>query len=234
MTVATRPEATRSEVVPWADFLAAWKWQQGEHVSLIGPTGRGKTTLALAILPRRTYRVVVATKPADPVLQALMRAQHYRRINAWPPPALSTKVLLWPPFSHRRDLVTQRQVIDDALMAVFQSGGWCIYVDELYYLSRMLRLDTDLRLIWQQGRGLKISLVGGTQRPAWVPLEMYTEATHLFFWGTKGKEDLARIGGLGLDADAVKHRIRRLGFHECLYVNTRTGEMMATRAEKGT
>lgn len=34
------------EQQPWDNFVAAFAWKQGEHVSLIGPTGHGKTTLA--------------------------------------------------------------------------------------------------------------------------------------------------------------------------------------------
>lgn len=231
MTVATEP-AARAGLTPWSDFLARLDWRQGEHLSLIGPTGGGKTTLALQLLPRREWVTVLATKPADPTLNKLRR-QGYKLIEKWPPPALTQRVLLWPRFRGRRDMVPQRAAIAEALTEMFAAGGWCIFVDELSYLSQMLRLDTDLRLLWQQGRALNLTLVGATQRPAWVPLEMYSQATHLFFWRTTDRTDLGRIGGLGgIDPGLVRQRVSRLAPHETLYVNTRTGEMLVTKADR--
>lgn len=238
MTVTTEPAAARpgsGELVPWPEFLTRFRWKQGEHVSLIGPTGGGKTTLALELLPRRRFVTVLATKPADPTLTQL-RAAGYKRIESWPPPGppeLTPRVLLWPRFRGRKDMPAQRAAIADALVEMFAGGGWCIFVDELAYLCQMLKLDTDLRLLWQQGRALKLSLVGATQRPAWVPLEMYSQATHLFFWRTTDRADLGRIGGIGgLDPTFIRARVAKLRSHECLYVNTRTGELLVTKADR--
>jgi len=234
--VAAEPErATPTAVLPWSEFMARFDWKQGEHVSLIGPTGGGKTTLALGLLPHRQFVCVLATKPADPTL-SLLRALGYKRVESWPPPgppALNPRVLLWPRFRGRRDMPAQRAAIANALVEMFGVGGWTIYVDELAYLSQMLRLDTDLRLIWQQGRALKLTLIGATQRPAWVPLEMYSQATHLFFWRTGDKADLGRIGGIGgIDPTLIRARVARLRNHECLYVNTRNGDSFVTKADR--
>ena len=82
-----------------------------------------------------------------------------------------------------------------------------------------------------QGRALDLSLVAGTQRPAWVPLEMYSQATHVFFWRTSDRRDLDRIGGLGAhDPQTIRAVVRNLRKHEALYVNTRTGALVRTTA----
>lgn len=38
--------AYETDYVDWATFIDGFDWSQGEHVSLIGPTGHGKTTTA--------------------------------------------------------------------------------------------------------------------------------------------------------------------------------------------
>lgn len=222
------------EHVGWQEFLSSrFRWNQGEHVSMIGPTGGGKTTLALEILPRRQYVTVFATKPVDPVLNRLTR-DGYVRIREWPPPPTANRVLLWPRFRGKSDLPNQRKVMSDALVEMFGTGGWTVYIDELAYLCQMLKLDTDLRLLWQQGRALKLTVVGATQRPAWVPLELYSQATHLFFWRMNDQRDLLRIGGIGsVDPATIRARVVNLPEHDVLHLNTRTGEMVTTRADRG-
>lgn len=228
-----RAQLAQVERVEWDVFRSErFAWAQGEHVSLIGPTGAGKTTLALSILPLRRYVTVVATKPADPVLHRLRR-HGFTQVPAWPPPPEVARVLLWPRFRGKRDLAAQRAAISDGLVEMFSTGGWTVYVDELSYLCSMLKLDTDLRLLWLQGRALKLTIVGGTQRPAWVPLEMYSQAAHLFFWRSGDKRDLDRIAGIGqADPMAVRHYVANLDWHDVLHVNTQTGAMTVTRVSQ--
>lgn len=221
--------------VPWKAFLSDdFDWRQGEHVSLIGPTGTGKTTLGLAILPRRRYVVVVATKPRDAALDRLI-GHGYRALARWPEhidTEAGARILLKPRMRGPADVANQRKVIGDALQAMFRAGGWTIFIDELRYVSGNLRLRPILELIWLQGRSLNLSLVGGTQRPAHVPLEMYDQATHLFFWRDNDRRNLERISGLGgIDADEVRDQVANLDRHATLYVNTRTGDLIVTRVE---
>lgn len=223
--LATVPRAS------WADFLAQLQWRQGEHVSLIGPTGGGKTTLALALLPRREWTAVLATKPKDRTLDRLRR-NGYRRLREWPPAWGINRVLLWPRWRGPADTHNQRQVFLDAMDDIFHRGGWAICADELAYMCQMLKLDSYLKLLWQQGRSIDISLMGCTQRPAFVPLELYSQASHLFIWRQTDKRDLDRIGGIGtVDPALVRSIVRQLPRHQFLYVNTRTDEFCVSQVE---
>ena len=217
--------------VPWAEFVAGLDWRQGEHVSLCGPTGTGKTFLAQALLPRRRYVTVLGTKPKDRSLDRLRR-QGYRRIRSWPPPPFTERVLLWPNMRRVGDTQAQAEAFGTALDSMFQEGGWAIYADEMRYLTRTLRLQSIMEVIWLQGRSNRVSVIGATQRPAWVPAEMFTEATHLFFWRMSDRRDLDRVGGLGgLSRDTIRHHAAQLGQHEALYLNARTGQLLRTKAE---
>jgi energy-coupling factor transporter ATP-binding protein EcfA2 len=222
------------ESLPWNEFVGSVKWRQGEHVSLIGPTGAGKTTLALELLPKRKFVVVLGTKPKDPTLSKL-KTKGFEVIRKWPDHVsteIHPKLILWPTMRKPGDAKKQQREVGRALAEIFTQGGWTVYADELRYISGTLKLSSLLELIWQQGRSLGISLVGGTQRPAHVPLMVYDQATHLFFWRDNDEANLKRIGGLGrLDSKLIRDTVGDLPHHSTLYLNTRTGRMVVTKVD---
>jgi hypothetical protein len=244
------------EQVPWATFRPRFRaqWAQGEHVSLIGPTGSGKTTLALELLTRRDHVAVLGTKPKDATLDKLVKHQGFQLRREWlerswraplggPPEPVDVKmtdgstrkrthVVLWPKFTKAADKAVQRDVFDQALGDMFAAGSWCVFADEVFYLCKELGLEQHLTTMWTQGRSLGLTLVGGTQRPAFVPLYMYDQATHLFLWGDNDETNLRRVGGLGgLSASSVRAIVAGLPHHSVLYVNTRTRHLAVTRVE---
>lgn len=229
------PSRATAPRLAWADFARSFTWEQGEHVSLVGPTGCGKSTLGLSLLSHRRYVAVFASKPRDPVLERLVRSKEYRRLRDWSPRPGEERVILWPRVTDPSDLANQRRVFSDAFGQAFTAGGWCIYVDEARYLCDFLKLTPYLQLIWQQGRSLGLSLVTTTQRPSGMPLELYNQATHLFLWRETDRVNLTRLGGLGgeVDSTLIKREVTTLSPHEFLYLNTRTGRMARSRVERG-
>lgn len=234
--------------VEWSDFRPWFRaqWRQGEHVGLVGPTGSGKTTLALELLDRRDFVTVLGTKPRDATLDKLVRRQGYELLKKWPrrgPRIRDVKmsdgterrrshVVLWPPFRTAADKHNQAHVFDDALGELFANGGWCVFADEVFYLCKELGLEQHLTTMWTQGRSVGVTLVAGTQRPAFVPLYLYDQSTHLFLWGDNDERNLARVGGLGgLSAKPVRAIVSALPRHAVLYLNTRTRDMCVTRVD---
>jgi hypothetical protein len=141
-------------------------------------------------------------------------------------------LLLWPRWRSPDDEDAQREAMRHALRSVFVQGGWTVFADECRYLCKPLKLDPYLVSLWTQGRSLGISLVASTQRPAHVPLELYDQATHLFFWRDNDHANLRRLGGLGgLDSDLVRATVAQLPRFHCLYVNTRDGSLLTTKAD---
>lgn len=234
--------ASASPDVPalaWDDFLARIDWRQGEHVSLIGPTGSGKTTLALALLPRRSFVIALGTKPKDRTLDKLVSSgwRKIRAIKGLPEHVADYKtfrMVFWPPFKDDADVARQAHQIGAVMRWAFVNHNWCVYVDELWYLERVLGLQRLVEMLLTQGRSVGVSVVVGTQRPAHVSLLIYDQPTHLFFWKDNDERNLKRIAGInGLASALIRVTVSSLAPHECLYVNTRTGFMARTTAPEG-
>lgn len=219
--------------VAWDDFIRDHlNWKAGEHFSLIGPTGQGKTHMLLNLLPLRTYVTVCATKPEDDSMDRLI-ATGYAKIERWVsvPAEDMPRRVLWPNASRINARVNQKRVFEDALDKIFRERGWCVALDELWYMINVLGLGDEVRMYLLQGRSLGISLVAATQRPAFVPLEIYDQSTHLMFWRDNDERNLARISGISYHSSGlIRQIVSQLEHHQVLYINTRTGAMLRTRA----
>ncbi len=227
-----------AERVAWSDLLASMDWRQGEHVSILGPTGSGKSVLALALLPQRRYVVALANKTRDSTLAPLVRrGGGWLRIKGWPPPVppkLAPRVVVWPkPRSLAEAEKVQREAFYNVLDGVYIGGGWCVYIDEAYYLAEILHLRQYMKVLWQQGRSAGTSIVALSQRPAFVPLEMYSEATHVFLFRTRDRQSLKRLGEVGnVDPRQLAAVVEQLETHEFAYVDARTGNLAVSRVTK--
>lgn len=217
--------------VPFEQVKARMNWQQGEHITLVGPTGQGKTTLAMELMPLRTYPVVCATKPTgkDDTLLKFRKRDGYKLITEWPPTTIDTRLMFWPKLKVPEDQANQYRQIRLMLRNVFTRGSYAVLLDELRYVTETLGLKSEVELLWQQGRSLGVSVVACAQRPSHVPLLAYDQATHLFFWKDNDKRNVQRMGGLGaFDSKTIEGIIPHLERHEALYLNTRDGVMMTT------
>lgn len=227
--------STEAPRIPWDVFIKNHlKWNQSEHFALIGPTGQGKTTMLTNLLPLHPYVVVFATKPRDSTMQGLIRTG-YHAVKRWQSldAVKFPRRVLWPDAVSLDSVENQRSVFHDAFLRIYREGGWTVAIDELWYINNVLKLDMDVRLYLLQARSLGVSLLVATQRPAFVPLEVYDQSTHLMFWRDNDENNLRRLSGISYrSADLIRSLVSELERFQVLYINTRTGEMLRTRAPK--
>lgn len=233
--------------VPWSAFFPRWQWSQGEHVTIVGPTGTGKSTLMRAILHKRYDAggavCVFGTKTEDRTLSTWQRQDGLTRVDSWPPkwpgwwwqrPAgdeWARRVMLWPKIRSTGDVRALGPTFGDALDQMFVARRWCVAIDELWYQAAEMGLSHELKAWWSQGRSSGLTLVGATQRPVDIPLLAYNSATHLFLFADNDPRNLDRISGLGgLPPGEIRRIVDSLPFHDVLYVNTRKRVYLRTRA----
>jgi energy-coupling factor transporter ATP-binding protein EcfA2 len=225
--------STQAPRIPWDKFRTQiLEWESGEHFALIGPTGMGKTTMLLNILPIHPFVTVFATKPRDKTMDGLIQSAGYVRLEQWRSidPTQFPRRVLWPDATSLDSDEIQKAVFKDAFQKIYREGNWTVALDETWYLDNVLHLDGEIKKYLLQARSLGISLVTATQRPAWVPREIYSSCTHLMFWRTNDETDLRSLSGIGFrSAELIKSVVSDLDPFQVLYINTRTGYMARTK-----
>lgn len=214
--------------VPWDQFITRWPSQylQDQHVTVIGPTDCGKTTLSKRLIECRGHVVGFGVKYKDESMSDLLHKGWHRAERWKDKPRTADRVLLWPKANDPDEAAAlHRKRFTEALHAIYKTGKWCIWTDELRYLCDNCGMKRTYANMYVTARSNKISLVSASQRPAWVPLEAFSSASHLFLYRTGDEKDLERMGNLnGVSARQVARTVGELPFHSFLHVNTRTGE----------
>jgi hypothetical protein len=221
--------------VRWDRFLADFRWNQGEHLTTIGPTGSGKTVLNRQLLRRRDFVVVLGIKQRDPELYGPFQDQGYhlvRKFNPEPPhDADQWRVLLVPQTDRHgtEGRQAKAKVFRQALNDIQDAGNWAVYADDVLYLSDQLRLAPELEELWILGRSEGVSVVASSQEPVNVPVMAYSAATHLFLFKNPDVYRARRMAELtGVNREVAQETIMRLPDYECLYINKSTTKMVRT------
>jgi energy-coupling factor transporter ATP-binding protein EcfA2 len=190
----------------WDDFVKDFraKWNPGEHISVIAPTGAGKTTFVAGILGVRRFVLALDPKGGDETLAGL----RYRRLESWPGERGMERILdedarksrpsrfiVGPVVTRGRDLPKLRDVCGKALDGAFDMGGWTVYVDELQVATdrRMMNLagSTDKLLVAARSKG--VSFVSSFQAPSWVPSSAMRQPTWIATSYTRDTDTVNRL-----------------------------------------
>src|SRR5579872_26448 len=128
-------------------LITPFPWKVGQHLSIVGGTGTGKSTLASYLLTQRKYVIVLKSKP-DEVTYDMPTKRTANSIES------VDRMVLSPTGN-------QRSHFAYAYDRVWRQGGWTIYVDELFYHTEKLHLGTAVDNLLTQGRSKHISVMIG-------------------------------------------------------------------------
>ncbi len=218
--------------IPRADFPGRFfRYESGEHVTVVGPTGCGKSWLVFELLkvtatPKRPA-VYLVKKPRDSLITSNGKKLGFRTIRNWPPtpsiwhPRKPPGWLLWPKtrFDQKVDRPHKGGIFAKALMDSYKTGDRIVVADDGYGLSELLSLREDLIEMWTEARSMDAGLWTMFQKPSHVPLWAYSQAEHLFLFkdpDKRARERFAEIGGL--DPDLIKDSVMNLEKHQCVYI----------------
>lgn len=200
MVISTTNRGLVVEAISWDDFCewfdAAWK--PGEHISIIAPTGVGKSTFAAGILELRRYVLVLDPKGGDDTIAGM----HLRRLVDWPGERRMDRLLeederqgrpsryIVGPETHKTSewpklVGAARRTLDGA----YDMGGWTLYIDELQIATdaRMMNLQAPVARWLVSARSGRRSFVSSFQSPRRVPMEALQQPTWIVVSHTRDR-----------------------------------------------
>lgn len=233
------------------EFLreVARRHRPGDHITLIGPTGRGKSVLTGQLVPllvRHTDVAILAPKGRDPalaglghptrtwpprrswwegvaILGGLKEDRHRERPKIW-----RVEVPIRKVEDFTRLAALYGRILADALARPEQGRrATVIVLDDSRFLADQMKLSKLIVANMMIGRSKRTTMINNFQAPRWVPRECLDQASHVLIWRNRDSDvgkRLAEISG-DIDPKAVEAAIRSLDYHDCLWVDGRTDEV---------
>jgi energy-coupling factor transporter ATP-binding protein EcfA2 len=217
----------------WEFLTRYFDYSPDEHVLFLGPTGSGKTKIALDALSivskPKTPSIIFAMKPRDSTLDNFAEVNHFREVRSWPPPMSVWKPrkppgYLLKPQRIKKDIYGTRKLqytaFKEAILDSYERGNRILFADETYSLTHELPLTDELVTVWTKGRSMRCALWAASQRPAYIPTWAYSQSTHLFVSFDPDARSRKRYEEIsGVDPKTIAEGTEALDEFEWLYVH---------------
>jgi hypothetical protein len=228
------PADEYAPVLPFDTFMArVFRWEQNQHVGIIGPTEQGKTNLAYHLLGQRSYVAYFGIKSEDDTLEAFARHGGYQRTMNWPPKvrkglrhreptwAEMPRRLIWPDARGFDAEPEQRRVFRNALRDIWASGRVCVVWDDFWYLSQLLGMERDAKKMLLNARSCWSPQVIIAQRAGGNRMVELVDQPTWLFWAKEN--DPRNLQLVGPSASMRRGFVENLDRYQFLAENTRTG-----------
>lgn len=247
-----RPEADYEQVIviPRQQFVDQWNYKPGQHVTMLGPTRRGKTTLCFQLLDKSistTHKcVILAGKPPgrDPTMESAPKILNLRVIEEWPPyPSLKdrkTRGYMLRPRQHMKDINDDNAELARQFKGAINSNyrtnskrPRITVVDESGLVQEDLKLRKEIEAPLM--RGAPDNAVWSlAQRGRFLSYHTYGAPEHIFIFYDPDRDNQRRYSDIGgVDPDQLKPILANLKreqnkegttISQCLYIR-RSGGM---------
>src|SRR5262245_1415221 len=159
-------------------------WVPGKHGAFVGPTGEGKSTLAVHLLRMRKYVMALDPKGEDTTLER----SGFTRITSFPLPRKirrdlaeerPVRIIIGGPARSHADDRRNKALIQSYVEWARFTGGWTVYADEFQVLSdmRMFGLGVEIERQLITARKDASSILTSFQAAAWVSKAATRQAT---------------------------------------------------------
>ena len=213
-------------------------------MTVVAPTGVGKTHIAMALAELCRYVIVLACKRSDELVDSLQADGYYITSDldalTWTadertgrPEPINRRIVYWPRQPEKMKdadwLKVQAPLMAGAMSWANRTGRWCVVVDETMWMTDRLRLDRELDALWFQGRTQGLSVIACAQRPSRVPRLAFSQATYFFFGKFADHRDLETLRDISstIPSELIMESVRRLSKerHEFLFVDAAKDEV---------
>lgn len=219
---------------PREQFLEEyWDYQVGEHVTILAPSGGGKTHLGYQLIEvtatKQLPAVVLVMKPRDETVDKFQRRTRFRVVQDWPEPVRRRVFkekprgwVVWPAFTYDPDIdePAHKAIFRRVILDCYRRGNRIVFADETYSLEEELGLTNVLRTVWTKGRSARCGLWSASQRAAFISRWAY-QSHHLFIGNDPDDDARRRLSEIGaaVDKAMVREIVGKLKKRQFLYIN---------------
>ncbi len=227
------------------DEVFAPHYEAGQHVTVVGPTGCGKTTLVLemvnAVASKELPAVILVKKPKDDVIKRWARLQGFKKVETWPPAMRRgfTKKsggflqkrrgwIFWPRQSLKDLRVDKKRLsreFERVISECYRKGDRILFIDDLVGFSKEYNLEEVMTIVYMEGRAMGCGQWGAIQRPYHAPVIMYGAAEHVLLFKDPDRRSVERFKEIGgVDPEIVEYEVNNLKKHQALYIGRNMAE----------
>lgn len=216
---------TRIEVIPRREFTRDFgREYRPAHLTMLGPTGRGKTTLGFQLAKACANAddpvVVFAGKPPgrDPVMSNAATDLNLKIVEAWPPNAQERigakkrRGYMLRPYQPMDNLEqADKNVYEEyrnGLRSLYAADSpHIVFIDEAYHVQAREELNLQKECVAILTRGMPdIAMWSLVQRGRFVSYHTYSAPEHLFMFNDPDRANRQRYTEIGgVDPEYVEY-----------------------------